>query len=210
MMNFTQKKHRTLFAPDLAATIAEDQYDPASVKDLTRSDSWLSRGASQESTALVSHKSVRVHSQVKTFDSSPFHQHERSYQTDLAGTVAICVNTRTKKEFAIKEVPNCTKLQIQQLKPAIHESIVQFSAAYYFKDSIYLVYERMLVSLGEIYATPKGHIPDTGIALVSSSILKGLAYVHENLNMSHGAINGENILLNSLGQVKIGKYTLMF
>jgi serine/threonine protein kinase len=192
----------TVFAPEIAASAAASRHE---FEGLTQPESWLSRRASQEASAALSYKPVRVHSQVKTFDTSPFQEHQTSYQTELAGVVKICVNKRTKKAVAIRKVPGCTKAMLQKLIPAIHESIVQFSTAYYFKDSIYLVYERMLVSLDEICSTPHGDLPDTAIASASMSILKGLAFIHNDLNMSHGAIKSENVLLNSLGQVKIGR-----
>jgi hypothetical protein len=205
-MSSKQEKHRTIFAPGLGMAPGVNHSNPDHTQGLSRSESWLSRRASQESSMIPSQRSVRVHSQIKTFDNSPFHEHKISYQTDLAGPVQICANKRTKKVVAIKSVPECTKSMIQRLKPAIHESIVQFSAAYHFQNSIYLVYERMLVSLAEIATAPPGHLPDTAIASASLSVLRGLTFIHDDLQMTHGAINSENILLNSLGQVKIGKY----
>ena len=38
-----------------------------------------------------------------------------------------------------------------------------------------------------------------------NQILQDIRYIHENLNIAHGAIDTESIMLSRSGQVKLGK-----
>jgi serine/threonine protein kinase len=198
-------KHRTIFGPDLATGIGLNRNGAGSFTDSALSQTWLSRRASQESSNTGSRNTVKMPLEIRKFDENPFKDYELCYQTQLAGPVDVCINRRSKKVVIIKKVERCSKMMLHQLKATAHENIVHFSTSYYWKESIHLVYERMVVTLGEITVTPRGRMPDPAIASASLSILKGLRHIHGELKMSHGAINADNILLNLQGQIKIGK-----
>lgn len=144
--------------------------------------------------------------QLKMHDKSPWADHTRVMTTNQAGPGIIAAHTanRNMKRVVIKEAEGYGKDALHRLRTISSEHLVQFRAAYYYSNSIFIVYEPMEVSLNDILVTPKGRLPYTEIATVCKSILNGLQYLHKELLMECGCIDGSNVLLTGVGQVKIG------
>ncbi|KAJ5456075.1 uncharacterized protein N7458_004339 [Penicillium daleae] len=95
-----------------------------------------------------------------------------------------------------------TKLQV-----AFHENLVGLIEAFYDSTAIYLAYNYygVAVNLSQVSLTPAVRLSEADLSSICRSVLRGLEYIHEQLQIGHGNINGDNILLCSDGAVKIGK-----
>lgn len=112
---------------------------------------------------------------------------------------------------AIKEVKGCSKGLLRNLRTSYHENVVQLYTALFDEGSIFLVYDSMDASqnvcLSDILGTPRGSLDISEVATVCQSIIKGLHHIHEDLEVAHGDLRGETILLHSKsGQIKIGMH----
>jgi serine/threonine protein kinase len=133
---------------------------------------------------------------------SPWTEYRGHLKTKQAGNVIIAYD-RKMKEFAIKEVKGCRRDWLLRLKAISHPNIVRFVASFYHKGSIYLVGDLMSTSLAEVLSVSK--LPLEEVATVCKGVVTGLSCLHKDLMMTHGTLNGENILLSKSGDVKIGK-----
>jgi hypothetical protein len=103
----------------------------------------------------------------------------------------------------IKQVDNCTQSELQRLSSASHENILAFTAAYLYKQSIYLVYSYLPVTLKEL---ERWHLSTVQTATVCHAIAQGLDYLHRELNMVHGSLHTGTVVVSRDGQVKIGEH----
>jgi serine/threonine protein kinase len=103
----------------------------------------------------------------------------------------------------IKQVTNCTQDTLQRLKSASHENILAFNAAYLYKESIYLVYNYLPVTLKEL---ERWYLSMVQIATVSNAIAQGLDYLHRAVHMAHGNLHTGTVVVSREGHIKIGAY----
>ncbi|OCT52719.1 hypothetical protein CLCR_10513 [Cladophialophora carrionii] len=154
--------------------------------------------------------SLPVH--IAKLDKSPWQDYVRLLNICRGGQITVAYSSsRSQKLVAISEIPNCSREQLRALRPALHENIVGFTAAYFLDPSIYLVYELMPVSLIGILNTPLGPLQVEEIATVCQSVFRGIHFVHEQLGVMIGDLTAETVLVARNGVVKlanIGKVAL--
>lgn len=90
---------------------------------------------------------------------------------------------------------------------AFHENLVGLVEAFLDGSSVYLAYNYygFAVSFAQVVSTPAVELSDPDFASVCRSVLRGLQYIHEQLQVGHGKIDSSNVLLCYDGTVKIGK-----
>ncbi|KAF3484291.1 uncharacterized protein GIQ15_03615 [Arthroderma uncinatum] len=94
------------------------------------------------------------------------------------------------------------KETMAQLKPLEHRNIVRLYCAYWASGSIYLVSEPSVISLRQIMMfRPSWGLEET--AALSRGVLDGLMFVHNSLEIAHGSLSTDNIMLTWEGGVKL-------
>jgi Protein kinase domain len=135
---------------------------------------------------------------------SPWTEYKPHVKTKQAGDVIIAYD-RKIRDFAIKEVRGCDRDWLLRLKAISHANIVRFVASYFHEGSIYLVCDLMSTSLANVLSVSR--LPISEIATACKDVITGFSYVHNDLKISYGVLNCENILLCKSGDVKLGMLT---
>jgi mitogen-activated protein kinase kinase len=106
------------------------------------------------------------------------------------------------KEEEFKQIQR----ELRILRKCHCEQVVTFFGAFLEEDKLHIMLEWMdLGSLDKILLR-QGPIPETQVIVIASQLLKGLAYIHDNLQVMHRDIKPANMLLNSKGVVKISDF----
>lgn len=132
----------------------------------------------------------------------------------ISGDVYLIQHVTTKKLLALKTVryknDEKTKSQIEtEVKVSSevrNENIIRCYATYFHEGTINFVLEYMdKGTLGDILKKVK-KIPENILGIISSQIIKGLAYIQKEKRVIHRDLKPSNILLNSKGYVKISDF----
>jgi hypothetical protein len=139
--------------------------------------------------------------------AKPKSQYHRSFHVDQAGKGVISL--KDVEGFPVclmKKRSEPTGRTFQLSQPIIHKNLVSLVDTFYSQHKIFLVYsyEHLAVSLGCVAGAVQFNEAD--IATICKELLEGLVYLHETLEVAHGFLDCSNIILNSGGEVKIGKY----
>ncbi|KAH2132510.1 hypothetical protein KXV68_000508, partial [Aspergillus fumigatus] len=94
-----------------------------------------------------------------------------------------------------------SKAQVEALRTTSHENLVNLQEVFLEDNMIFLIYEEWGIPLENIYSV--FHLGEVEIATICKGVLHGLAYIHDVLDLYHGAINVRNILISADGGVKI-------
>ncbi|KAJ5641209.1 hypothetical protein N7490_005209 [Penicillium lividum] len=99
------------------------------------------------------------------------------------------------------------RAEFPNLQRAFHENIVGLVEAFYDNTNIYLAYyyHSFAVNLSQVISTPTIKLNELELASISRSVLRGLEYIHEKLQIVHGNVDGDNILLCPDGVIKLGE-----
>ena len=135
----------------------------------------------------------------------PWKRYRKSFKINQAGAAFIVhANNETFEEKIIKQVKTA-RGELSKISSSHHKNIVHLFESLYHDEAIYLVYEIMDISLGQIFSSPLGRLQLFEVAAFSREILLGLQHIHESLKISHGSLDSSTILLSVKGAVKIGK-----
>ena len=92
-----------------------------------------------------------------------------------------------------------TELDI--LNQAKSPFIVEFYGAFFHEACVYYCMEYM--DMGSIDKIYKSGLSELVLAYVASSLIRGLKYLKDDLNIIHRDVKPSNLLVNSLGQIKL-------
>ncbi|KAJ6076658.1 hypothetical protein N7499_008639 [Penicillium canescens] len=135
---------------------------------------------------------------------NPWGRYRKSFKINQAGRGwVVHANNNTFSEAIIKEVKT-TKSELSRVITSPHKNFVELQEAIYYEGAIFLVYEIMDVSLGQIFSSPLGRLQLFEVAAFSREVLAGLEHIHKRLKITHGDISSSSILLSVTGAVKIG------
>jgi hypothetical protein len=135
----------------------------------------------------------------------PWKRYRKSFRINQAGAAYIAhANNQTFEEKVIKQVKT-VRGELSKISTSHHQNIVHLFESLFHDEAIYLVYEIMDISLGQIFSSPLGRLQLFEVAAFSREILIGLQHIHESLKISHGSLDSSTILLSVKGDVKIGK-----
>jgi len=130
-----------------------------------------------------------------------------------AGEVFIATSKQRNGPVAVKKMTInhdnlkllCTEISI--MKSSRHPNIVEFLDCFTVDhNQLWIIMELMDGCLTDVLEQfPKVALNERQIALVCRETLKSLAYIHKNHRI-HRDIKSDNILLNSLGEIKIADF----
>lgn len=100
--------------------------------------------------------------------------------------------------------------EFPKLQHAFHENIVGLVEAFYKDAHIYLAYNYhgFAINLSQVVTTPAVKLNEPELASICRSVLLGLKFIHEQLQISYGEVDGNSILLCPDGAVKLGKFDI--
>lgn len=132
--------------------------------------------------------------------------HYKGFMKVLQAGPAILVydKNRQRKIFAVKELRGFDKDSLKHLRPVIHPNLVRFVVGYYFKNSCFLFYDPIEVSLSDVLSSPKGNLEVHDMATICRGIIDGLVHLHSDLRICYGEVTSQNVLLSESGEVKLG------
>ncbi|KAL4993994.1 kinase-like domain-containing protein [Aspergillus recurvatus] len=81
-------------------------------------------------------------------------------------------------------------------------NLVNLVTAFVDGMTVYVAYERMDITLEQLYCSVD--LEERDIGFICREILRGLWYIHQSLRVCHTRIRSNKILLNTKGLVKIG------
>lgn len=132
------------------------------------------------------------------------------------GSTAIIYSTVNKINPSIRiamKVLHCPQYkQTQQLVSEIkvlqfckHKNIVSLIACHYYQNRLFLGMEFMdKGSVTDLIEKHQGILAENAISRILEQVLQGLVYIHQN-DIIHRDLKSDNILINSNGDIKIGK-----
>ncbi|KAI9706224.1 MAG: hypothetical protein M1812_008238 [Candelaria pacifica] len=105
---------------------------------------------------------------------------------------------------AIKRHSLLSKQSPSKLERTAHKNIVSLQDILLNDDHIYLIYEKMEVSLSQLQASLKT-LEEVHIVTICAEVLSGVNYIDSELNIKLDNLKMEDVLLDSMGNVKIGR-----
>ncbi|CAD6919639.1 unnamed protein product [Tilletia laevis] len=127
------------------------------------------------------------------------------------GTVRRVKHRITNVEMAMKEIRleldesklNAIIMELDILHRATAPQIVEFYGAFFIESCVYYTMEYMDAgSLDKLY-DGEGSIPEDVLARITSSMVEGLRFLKDNLQIMHRDVKPTNVLVNRKGQVKL-------
>jgi serine/threonine protein kinase len=156
-------------------------------------------------TQVAPQTRFRLSVKLNIFDQNPWTRYNRFMKVDQAGpALLVYAKNRPEKIFAVKEITGVSKDSLNRLQSTIHTNIVRFVTAYYFNGSCFLFYDEMSCNLLQLLSSPRGCLTVGEVALVCRGILEGLTHLHNHLQLSHGQVSVQNVLLSKSGEIKLG------
>ncbi|KAF4182506.1 hypothetical protein CNMCM8694_006750 [Aspergillus lentulus] len=111
-----------------------------------------------------------------------------------------------KSRVVVKKIIAGAQHQSKNLRATDDQYLVNLQEVFFDQGYYFLVYpfQGFTIDLAVTCATPHVQFSEADIATVCRSILKGLDYIHEVLQVSHGNLDLKHILLSENGCIKIG------
>ncbi|SNX84545.1 probable PBS2 - tyrosine protein kinase of the MAP kinase kinase family [Melanopsichium pennsylvanicum] len=127
------------------------------------------------------------------------------------GTVRKVRHTQTHVEMAMKEIRleldesklNAIIMELDILHRATAPQIVEFYGAFFIESCVYYCMEYMNAgSLDKLYGD-RGSVPEDVLARITGSMVRGLSFLKDQLQIMHRDVKPTNVLINRRGQVKL-------
>ncbi|KAL1924520.1 uncharacterized protein VTP21DRAFT_4174 [Calcarisporiella thermophila] len=135
-----------------------------------------------------------------------------------SGGMFAAEHSLTNKTVAIKIIPKTSTAKLEKIRHELtmmkmsrHPNIVEYIASYWTVDSLWIVMERMDISLADILSVADGAgdiamlMTEARVARITRDVLRALAHLHR-LKRVHRDLRSDNILLNSRGEVKLADF----
>ena len=177
------------------------------------SPSSSSRDAAQTPPPLPSEETVALKDLVDPGSPYSKYQDFMMIGSGAAGTVFLATSTEGGTKYAIKKMKLTQQntplfaAEVQIMKNSIHPNVVRFYESYIVRNELFVVMEYMdggcLADIIEQSGTIK--LTEPQIAFVLQSVLQGLGYIH-SLHRIHRDIKSDNMLLSTLGDVKLADF----
>ncbi|KAL2368813.1 hypothetical protein RJ035_004100 [Blastomyces gilchristii] len=133
-----------------------------------------------------------------TAEENPWNRFQRSFKLSQAGQgILVYKRSAPFDERIFKEMKAKDKSWLSKLQHVSHKNVVMLHEAMYHDDIINIFYEVMDVSLAQIFRTPIGPLSQFEVAAFCKEILEGLDYIHSHLELVHGDLSSECVLLST-------------
>ncbi|KAF2267288.1 hypothetical protein CC78DRAFT_551976 [Lojkania enalia] len=141
---------------------------------------------------------------------SPWTKYEEVFSVELGGPIKVAIQKApTIKLVSVRVFPApAAEKALHMFRRVQHRNIVAALDAFTTDDGFYIVLEHMPVPLEWIVRSPADP-NEQQLAAILGQILDGVAYLAAQ-GLEHGALCCSDILLNTDGDVKIGKSILQF
>ncbi|PCG88513.1 Hypothetical protein PENO1_109810 [Penicillium occitanis (nom. inval.)] len=147
---------------------------------------------------------VPVRGLFKKAVEDPWKRYNRIFEYDQAGPgTLVHINNDSFEEFVVRSKAVNNKDCLEAIKECSHKNVVRLQEALYDNGNIFFIYEVMEVSLAHIFVTPLGRLKPYEVATFCADIMHGLDYLHNSLQLVHGEVNAENVLLSTNGAIKL-------
>ncbi|TBU42857.1 kinase-like protein [Dichomitus squalens] len=125
------------------------------------------------------------------------------------GTVKKVLHKPTKVAMAMKEIRlelddaklNGILMELDILHRAVSPEIVEFYGAFFIESCVYYCMEYM--DAGSVDKLQGDGIPEEVLARITASMVRGLKFLKDELQIIHRDVKPTNVLMNRRGQVKL-------
>lgn len=141
---------------------------------------------------------------------SQMSRYHKSYHIDQVGPGVIALkDVEALPVYLIKERPKQNDKGVCTSLPIVYKNLIGLRDIYIAQGRSFFVYdyEHLAISLGCVVGTVD--FSEADIATICKELLEGLVYIHYDLNISYGSLDCSNVLLTSIGEIKIGKYAIV-
>jgi serine/threonine protein kinase len=137
--------------------------------------------------------------------ASPWQDYQKSFKLNQAGYgLVVHAKNATFAEGVLKEIRGYGKEKLSKITSYSHKNLVKLQKAFYDDGTVFLLYEMMDVTLAQIFSSPLGRLQLYEVAAFSQEILTGIDYIHNGLEITHGDLTSDSILMSVSGAIKIG------
>ncbi|EDN11150.1 predicted protein [Histoplasma mississippiense (nom. inval.)] len=134
---------------------------------------------------------------------NPWQRYERFTQEGKSRSIYLAFEkSQTASMVAVKVCHNVTVNPTRSLVRTSHVNLVNLKAAFIDKEIVYLIYERVDLSLNHLHSCVS--LKEAHIAAICKEVLQGLSYIHRELHIGHGEIRSSNVFVTLSGVIKIG------
>ncbi|KAL9938317.1 hypothetical protein V8E36_002940 [Tilletia maclaganii] len=218
---------RSLAVPPAIASPPSPMLAPPETEARDRCETATSPGLCQAPSGLA-FQNPTPPAYVETSGSEPFQP--PAYWQDFSrytagqplsagcqGQVVACHDQLAGSRYVIKwarndksgRPPNTMLREIHALRKTQHQNILFLQAVLYDRERVALVLPRAVQDLKTAIIDNRRHGLEVGIVkLYTSQLLKGLAWLHDQLKIVHLDIKPDNLLLNADHRLRIGDFGL--
>jgi mitogen-activated protein kinase kinase len=122
----------------------------------------------------------------------------------LPGCLRLCPLSLQEIRLELDETKlNGILMELDILHRAVAPAIVEFYGAFFIESCVYYCMEYMDAGSLDKLTQPPVSVPEPVLARIASSVVGGLKFLKDTLQIIHRDIKPTNILINRKGQVKL-------
>ncbi|KAJ5183279.1 hypothetical protein N7492_000895 [Penicillium capsulatum] len=137
--------------------------------------------------------------------SSPWATYKRFVALGTSGTTYLAQGPASSLDIVVCREERISEAGMtRNLISTSHPNVVQLMDAFADFNIMFMVYERMEISLPRLRSSAQ--LEKVHIATICKEVLHGLLYIHRDLDVAYTGLLYENVFLDLSGSVKIGNF----